>query len=193
MKPRWALLLQRNNGSSLTIRQMARAAASCLDSSESCPPPQLFQSTTYVNSVAWGQVPRFRLIVAISPLVIMIATIVIILTSLNNAKHLDLDHIASFNAMDALYIIAACSLGNVNTVSFPGYSKNIGLFSKDVEVELTEIEVGKGAAGFRLSSRWCHTVGRIHDVLRHPLWRHAVSASLHIDTSNGEVGEDRAP
>jgi len=132
---------------------MARAVAFCPDSSESCPPPQLFPSTTYVNAIVWGQVPRFRLIVAISPLVIMIATIVIILTSLNNARHLDLDHIASFNAMDTLHIIAACSSGNVNAVSFPDYSKNIGMFSKDVEVEFTEIAVGSGAAGFRLSSR----------------------------------------
>ena len=85
----------------------------------------------------------------------MIMTVVIILTSLNNARHLDLDHIqvASFNAMDTLHIIAACSSGNVNMVSFPDYSKNIGLFSKDVEVEFTEIEVGSRAVGFRLSSR----------------------------------------
>ena len=116
-------------------------------------PQSRFPSTTYVNAVVWGQVPRFRLIVAVSPLVIVIATVVIILTSLNNARHLDIDHIASFNAMDTLHIIAACSSGNVNTVSFPDYSKNIGLFSKDVEVEFTEIEAGSGAAGFRLSSR----------------------------------------
>ena len=135
----------------MTIRQMARSVAFCPNHSH--PPPQLLPSTTYVNAVVWGQVPRFRLIVAISPLVIMIATVVIILTSLNNARHLDLDHIASFNAMDTLHIIAACSSGNVNTVSFPDYGKNIGLFSKDVEVELTEVEVGSGAAGFRLSSR----------------------------------------
>ena len=132
---------------------MACPAALCPVSDESCPPLQLFPSITYVNAVVWGQVTRFRLIVAMSPLVIMIATVVIILASLNNARHLDLDYIASFNAMDTLHIIAACSSGNVNTVSFPDYSKNIGLFSKDVEVELTEIEVGRGAAGFRLSSR----------------------------------------
>ena len=134
---------------------MARVNALCLN--QPCPPPQLLPSTTYVNAVVWGQVTRFRLIVVISPLVIMIMTVVIILTSLNNARHLDPDHIqvASFNAMDTLHIIAACSSGNVNMVSFPDYSKNMGLFSKDVEVEFTEIEVGSRAAGFRLSSRWC--------------------------------------
>ena len=83
----------------------------------------------------------------------MIATIIIILTSLNNARHLDLDHIASFNAMDALHIIIACSSGNVNTVSFPDYSKNIGLFSEGLEVEFTQIDAESGAAGFCLSSR----------------------------------------
>ena len=83
----------------------------------------------------------------------MIATVVIILTSLNNARFLDLDHIASFNAMDTLHIIAACSSGNMDTVSFPDYRKNIGLFSKDVDVEFTETDAESGAAGFRLSTR----------------------------------------
>ena len=83
----------------------------------------------------------------------MIVTVVIILASLKNARHLDLDHIASFNAMDTLHIITACSSGNVNTVTFPDYSENIDSFSKGVEVEFTEIDAGSGAAGFRLSSR----------------------------------------
>jgi hypothetical protein len=83
----------------------------------------------------------------------MIATVVIILASLNNARYLDLDHIASFNAMDALHIITACSSGNVNAVSFPDYRENMGLFSTDLEVVFTEIDARSGAAGFRLSSR----------------------------------------
>ena len=83
----------------------------------------------------------------------MIATVVIILTSLNNARFLDLDHIASFNAMDTLHIIAACSSGNMDTVPFPDYRKNIGLFSKDVDVEFTKTDAESGAAGFRLSTR----------------------------------------
>ena len=84
---------------------------------------------------------------------IMIATIIIILASLNKARHLDLDYIASFNAMDTLHIITACSSGNVHTVSFPDYSEDIGVFSKEVEVELTEIKPGSGAAGFHFSHR----------------------------------------
>ena len=82
----------------------------------------------------------------------MIATVVIILASLHNARYLDLDHIASFNAMDALHIITACSSGNVNTVSFPDYKENIGMFSTDLEVVFTEMDARR-AAGFRLSSR----------------------------------------
>ena len=83
----------------------------------------------------------------------MIATIIIILASLYRARYLDLDCIASFNAMDTLHIITACRSGNVHAVSFPDFSKDIGLFSKDVGVELAEMEAGGGVAGFHLSSR----------------------------------------
>ena len=83
----------------------------------------------------------------------MIATIIIILAALNNARYLDLDYIASFNAMDTLHIITACSSGNVHTVSFPDYGKDVAAFSKDVDVELTEIKAGSGAAGFHFSPR----------------------------------------
>ena len=83
----------------------------------------------------------------------MITSITIILASLYRARHLDVDYIASFNAMDTLHIISACSSGDVHAVSFPDYSKDIGLFSKDVEVELTEVKDGSGIAGFRLSRR----------------------------------------
>ncbi|KAF8334393.1 hypothetical protein F5887DRAFT_921581 [Amanita rubescens] len=73
--------------------------------------------------------------------------------SLNKARHLDLDYIASFNAMDTMHIITACGSGNVHTVSFPAYGKDVGVFSKEVEVELTEIKAGSGAAGFHFSHR----------------------------------------
>lgn len=91
----------------------------------------------------------------ISPLAIMIATVVIILASLYRARHLDLYHgIASFSPMDPLHLITACSSGNVHTLSFPDYSQDIGLFSKNVRVELTEMEGGSGVAGFSfISSR----------------------------------------
>ncbi|KAF8726409.1 hypothetical protein AX14_007909 [Amanita brunnescens Koide BX004] len=120
---------------------------------ESGPPLQSFSSTTYVHVIVWGQTPRYRLIIAISPLAIMITTITIILASLYRARRLDVDYIASFNAMDTLHIISACSSGDVHAVSFPDYSKDIGLFSKDVEVGLTEVKNGSGVAGFRLSQR----------------------------------------
>ncbi|KAF8726412.1 hypothetical protein AX14_007909 [Amanita brunnescens Koide BX004] len=73
--------------------------------------------------------------------------------SSTTARRLDVDYIASFNAMDTLHIISACSSGDVHAVSFPDYSKDIGLFSKDVEVGLTEVKNGSGVAGFRLSQR----------------------------------------
>ena len=129
---------------------LLESATQCPDSS--CPPPQSFPYTAYVNVIVWGQVSRFRIIIAISPLAIMIATIVIILDSLYKARHLDLDYIASFNAMDTMHIITACSSGNVHTVSFPAYTKDMGMFSKDVQVKLSEIEP-ESTAGFYFTSR----------------------------------------
>lgn len=81
----------------------------------------------------------------------MFATVIIILVSLYRARHLGADYIASFNTMDTLHIITACSLGNVHTLSFPDYDEDIRLFSKDVRVELSEIGAGSGAAGFHFS------------------------------------------
>jgi hypothetical protein len=98
------------NSHSLTIRQNGRYAL------VDCPLAQTFSSTTYVHAIVWGQVPRYRLIIVISPLEIMIVTIIIILASLYSARHLRLDGIASFNAMDTMHIITACSAGNVHTV-----------------------------------------------------------------------------
>src|SRR6266550_2882344 len=117
MERRCALFSQHSNSCLLTIRQYSRSNLRCKHQPD-CPQPQTFQSTTYVHAVVWGQAPRFRLIIAISPMAIMITTIIIILASLNKARHLDLDYIASFNAMDPLHIITACSLGNVHTTSF---------------------------------------------------------------------------
>ena len=146
-----AWFMQRSNGYLLTIRQVVRQPVVF----DPCPGPlvdlrchhlQSFPSTTYVHAVVRGQVPRFRLIIVISPLAIMLATIIIILASLYRARHLDADYVASFNTMDTLHIIAACSLGNVHTLSFPDYDK-------DVRVELSEIGAGSGAAGFHFSPK----------------------------------------
>ena len=143
--------MQRSNGYLLTIRQVVRQPVVF----DPCPGPlvdlrchhlQSFPSTTYVHAVVWGQVPRFRLNIVISPLAIMLATIIIILASLYRARHLDVGYVASFNTMDTLHIIAACSLGNAHTLSFPDYDK-------DVRVELSEIGAGSGAAGFHFSPK----------------------------------------
>ena len=112
---------------------------------------QSFPSTTYVHAIVWGQVPRFRLIIVISPLAIMLTTIIIILASLYRARHLSADYIASFNTMDTLHIMAACSVGNIHALSFPDYGEDISLFSKDVGVELSETRIG--AAGFHFSPK----------------------------------------
>ena len=149
MQRRCAQFMQYRHGCLLTIRQYTRAFG-CYN--DPCPEAQrLFSSTTYVHAIVWGQLPRYRLIIAISPLAIMIASISIIFASLYRARHLDLDYIASFNAMDTLHVIAACSRGNVYTVLFPDNSKDIGLFSRGVEVELTEGKAGSGAACFHFS------------------------------------------
>ena len=151
--------LQQSNSYLLTIKQVARLYYTHLlpVCPPGCPDPvplQSLPSRTYVHVIVWGQDPRFRVIIVISPLVIMIATVVIILASLYRALHLDLHHgIASFSAMDSLHLIAACSSGNVHTLPFPDCSQDIALFSKNVRVELTEMEAGSGVAGFRISSR----------------------------------------
>ena len=143
-----------NSGYVLTFRQIARAGL--------LPPgfdpylqiqPNSFPSTTYVHAIVWGQAPRLRLIIVISPLAIMLATIIIILASLYRARHCGTDYIASFNTMDTLHIITACSLGNVHTLSFPDYGEDIGLSSQDVLVELSETGAGSGAAGFHFSPK----------------------------------------
>ena len=115
--------LQQSNSYLLTIRQVARLSYTALTPvcPPGCPDPyQSFPLRTYVHVIVWGQVPRFRVVIVISPLVIMIATVVIILSSLYRARHLDLHHaIASFSTMDSLHLIAACSSGNVHTLPFP--------------------------------------------------------------------------
>ena len=156
-------LVHDSNGYLLTIRQVVRqmligVTIPCQGNDTSistCPYLESFQSITYVHAIVWGQVPRFRLIIVISPLAIMLATIIIILASLYRARRLSADYIASFNTMDTLHIIAACSLGNVHTLSFPDYGEDMGLYSQDVRVELSEtrIEAGSGVAGFHFSPK----------------------------------------
>ena len=117
-------------------------------------PPQPFPSTTYVNAIVWGQDSRLRLLLVVSPLTIMVATIAIIVASFYRARHLDLDRrIASFDIMDTMHIVVACSSGNMHTVLFLDYSENLDLFSKDLGVKLIEGAPGSRAAGFHASLR----------------------------------------
>ena len=146
-----------NSGYVLTFRQQARQRL-VLSLSDAIDPnfhiqPESLPSTTYVHVIAWGQVPRLRIIIVISPLAIMLATIIIILASLYMARSSGADYIASFNTMDTLHIVAACSMSNLHTLSFPNYGGDIGLFSKDVRVEFSEVGAGSGAAGFHFSPK----------------------------------------
>ena len=165
MEQQCAWFMKCSNGYLLTIRQASRQlpwqlneigyGPSChLEEGPNVDCLQTFPSTTYVHAIVWGQVPRFRLIVVISPFAIMLATVIIILVSLYRARHLGADYIASFNTMDTLHIITACSLGNAHTLLFPDYGKDIGLFSKDVRVKLSEIGARSGAAGFHFSPKY---------------------------------------
>lgn len=155
MEQQCALFLQLTNSCLLTARQSSRQVARNIIAAGTSGAENVglvtFPATTYVHYVVWGQARRYRLIVVISPVAIMIATIAIILASLYRARHLDLDYITSFNPMNTLHIVAACSSGNVHTVPFPDYGKDIGSFGKDVRVELSEIEAGSGAPGFQFS------------------------------------------
>src|SRR6266550_4037181 len=110
---------------------------------------QDYSLTKNLQVVVWGQVPGFRLIIIISPLAIMITTIAIFLFSLHKAHNLALDHIASFDPMNPLHVIAACGSGNVQTVGFPSHSNHISLFSKDLEVQLPECRARNEPAGFQ--------------------------------------------
>ena len=106
--------------------------------------------TIFVNAFVWGQESRLGLVLVISPLAIMIATILIILKSfrkVQNQGHVDLHKVASFNAKDILHIIAACCSEDAHTKLFPDYTK-VDSFSKDVGVKLAWGEVGSGATGF---------------------------------------------
>jgi hypothetical protein len=116
--------------------------------------PQSFPSTTYVNAIVWGQDSRLRLLLVTSPLAIMVATIAIIVASFYRARHLGLDRrIASFDIMDTMHIIVACSSGNMHIVLFPDYNENLDLFRKDLGVKLIEGAPGSRAAGFHASLR----------------------------------------
>ncbi|KAK2464929.1 hypothetical protein APHAL10511_003005 [Amanita phalloides] len=108
--------------------------------------------TTYEQVIVWGQDPQLKLIILISPSAIMITTLFIILFYLYRARNLSLDHAASFDPMNTLHVVAACSSGNVQTVVFPGYDENMEAFSKDVKVRLLTEERGD-AAGFHIYRR----------------------------------------
>ncbi len=97
----------------------------------------------YVQVIVWGQMPQLRLMITIAPMVIMITTISIALLSLYRARKLHLKHDIPFDPMNVLHIVAACSSGNVQTIQFPDYSEDIGVFCKYVGVRFPEGRAGK--------------------------------------------------
>jgi hypothetical protein len=113
---------------------------------------QTVSTKTYVRVIVWGQVPQLRLMIIIAPMVIMVTTISLILLSFYRARNLRLKHDIYFDPMDVLHIIAACSSGNVQTITFPDYNNNISAFCKYVDVELPEGKAGD-EQGFRFSER----------------------------------------
>ncbi|KAF8689736.1 hypothetical protein AX14_001497 [Amanita brunnescens Koide BX004] len=117
--------------------------------------PGIFQTVstkTYMQVIVWGQVAQLRLMIIIAPMAIMISTISLVLLSFYRARHLRLKYDSHFDPMDVLHIIAACSSGNVQTITFPGYSNDISAFCKYVDVELPEGRTGDDQ-GFRFSEK----------------------------------------
>ena len=109
-----------------------------------------FQLTLFVNTFVWGQESRLGLVLVMTPLAIMIATILIILDSFRKVharRHAGLERVGSFNARDILHVIAACCSEGAHTELFPDYTR-VGSFSKDVRVKLAWGEAGSGATGF---------------------------------------------
>ena len=85
-------------------------------------------------------------------MVIMTTTISIAVLSLYRARKLRLKHDVSFDPMNILHIIAACSSGNVQAIQFPDYSEDIGTFCKYVGVGFPEGRGGKDdIQGFHFS------------------------------------------
>lgn len=117
--------------------------------------PGIFQTVstkTYMQVIVWGQVAQLRLMIIIAPMAIMISTISLVLLSFYWARHLRLKYDSHFDPMDVLHIIAACGSGNVQTITFPGYSNDISAFCKYVDVELPEGRAGDDQ-GFRFSEK----------------------------------------
>ncbi|KAK2459917.1 hypothetical protein APHAL10511_008046 [Amanita phalloides] len=108
-------------------------------------------STTYAIAIVWGNFSSLKLAIAVIPLLIMVTTICVILLSIRRARGLTPKHIVSFNPMNTLHVIAACSSGNINARNalFPDYNKDIGAFGNNLRVRLPIGQEG-AASGFQV-------------------------------------------
>ncbi|KAF8336764.1 hypothetical protein F5887DRAFT_920701 [Amanita rubescens] len=99
------------------------------------------QVTIYANNVLWGPAHTSLRIdaIMISPLAIIISTILIILFSFLLIQKRDLKHnMFAFNPMSTLHVVAACSNGNVQSTTFPQADYDLDRDSKTVIVTLYE-------------------------------------------------------
>ena len=109
-------------------------------------------TNVYGQAVAWSQVLQLRLVlILIAPMVIMITTILLVSFTLYRAQNLCQEYNISFDPMNVLHVITACSSGNLQTIPFPNYSEDIGAVCEHVNIELRKGQAGNGVEGFQCS------------------------------------------
>ena len=102
-------------------------------------PRRQVNATIYANNVLWG--PAFTSLrieaIMISPLAIIISTILIILFSFLLIQKRDLKHnMFAFDPMSTLHVVSACSNGDVQSTMFPHADSDLDRDSKTVNVTL---------------------------------------------------------
>lgn len=119
------------------------------------PSTQTVSMIIYVQAIVWGQDPQLKLIIIVAPMAVTITTILVLLFSLYRARKLCMKHTICFDPMDTLHVITAsrCSSGNVQTIPFLDYNRDISTFWKDVEVQLPKGRGRDNEGGFQFRRR----------------------------------------
>ena len=102
-------------------------------------PRQQVQVTMYANNMLWGPaITSLRIeVIMISPLAIMMSTVVIILVSFLSIRNSDLKpNMFAFNPMSTLDMVSACSNGDVQSITFPRADHDLDTDSRTINVAL---------------------------------------------------------
>ncbi|KAF8623983.1 hypothetical protein AX15_006100 [Amanita polypyramis BW_CC] len=94
-------------------------------------------ATQFVAAFVWGHISQSRIPTVVSPLIIMITTIIIVLcTFFRFIGRKNSEHILYFDPMDVRHVIAACGPSNVNELTLPDCGQDIIVYSEDVQIGL---------------------------------------------------------